>query len=81
MKIKLYICSKCAGFLDQPPACSLVGGSNSVKTHGLRLVDTVGHILLILIFLIAQFYSILFYKTSQALSDVWLWVSASVSTR
>jgi hypothetical protein len=42
MKTKLYICCKCVGGLGPTHACSLVGGSVSVSPQGLRLLDSVG---------------------------------------
>ena len=60
------------------PACvySSVGGSVSETPQGSRLVDSVG--------LPVEFLSpletkiLFFHKSPQALSTVWLWMSASV---
>jgi hypothetical protein len=38
----MNICYICGGGLGQSHACSPVGTSDSVKTHGPRLVDSVG---------------------------------------
>jgi hypothetical protein len=42
MKTKLNTCYKCVGGLDPAPECSLAGDSVSVSSHGPRVVDSVG---------------------------------------
>jgi hypothetical protein len=56
MKTKLHIYFKCIEGLGQALACSLVGGSVSVRHHGPRLVDIVG---LLVVFLTSLTHSIL----------------------
>ena len=78
MKTKLYICYRCAEDLGLANACSLVGGSisESPKRPGsLNLLVFLSHQ-----YPLQVFYSFpqLFYKISRALSNVWLWVSASL---
>ena len=45
MKTKLYICYICAENLGQSYACSLVGGSVSVRPYRPRLVASVGFLM------------------------------------
>ena len=52
--MKLHTCYKCVRGLDPAPACSLVDGSVSVSTHGPRLVDRVGLLVVSLIPLVSS---------------------------
>lgn len=76
IKTKMNNCCKCLVFLDAPHACYLVGVSVSVSPLGPRLLDSLG---LLIVSLTPQTPSILFHNTPQALCNVWLWVSASLS--
>jgi hypothetical protein len=46
-KAKLHICYICAKDLGQSHAFSLVGGSDSMSLFGLRLVDSVGFLVVV----------------------------------
>jgi hypothetical protein len=81
MKIKLQICYKCGtGELGPSHACSLVGGLVSVIPYGPRLAETVGlHMVSLTSLAHSILWTSLLHKTLQALCDVFLCSSASVS--
>lgn len=79
METMLHICLIYVEDLGPPTACSLFGGSVSVSTHGLKLVDSVG----LRVYLIAPALTILYPTLPQdppppVLPDVWLWVFAAI---
>jgi hypothetical protein len=81
MKTKLQTCYICVESLGLSHACSLIGGSVSVSSYGPRLVDSVGLLVVPLTPLAPEIFPPLFHMIPQALPNVWLWVSASVSIR
>jgi hypothetical protein len=67
------------GRLGPALRCSLVGGLVSVSPQGSRLVDSIVFQWSPYSFLVPQFFPQLCHEISQALSNAWLLVSASVS--
>jgi hypothetical protein len=76
-KTKLHICYICVGVLGQTHVCSLVGGSVSRSPQGSRLFDSVG----LFVECPCPLASSALPRTlpQDSLSNVCLWVSASVS--
>ena len=78
MKTKLHICYICVGGLGSVHTHSLVGSLVSESPQGCRLVDSVG---LFVESLSSLSPLILPQIILRPPSNVWLWVSASVSVR
>ena len=74
MKTKQNICYIYVGGLGSAQACLSVCGSVSVSSHELRLVDSVG---LLVVSLTPLALGI--HKTFCSLPNVWLWISTSAS--